>query len=51
MVAIAAKFKLRGYDMEIKEQEKTFAGFVKLTKYSVAAGVVLMIVLAIVYKI
>ena len=37
--------------MEIKEQEKTFDGFVKLVKYSVAAGVALMIILAIVYKI
>lgn len=37
--------------MEIKEQEKTFDGFVKLTKYSVAAGVVVMIILAIVYKV
>ncbi len=37
--------------MEIKEQEKTFAGFVKLTKYSVLAGVAVLIVLAVVYKI
>lgn len=37
--------------MEIEEQKKTFAGFVKLTKYSVAVGIALMIVLLIVYKI
>lgn len=37
--------------MEIKEQEKTFEGFVKLTKYSVITGVLIMIVLLIVYKI
>ncbi len=37
--------------MDIKEQKQTFEGFVKLTKYSVAIGIVLMIVLLIVYKI
>lgn len=37
--------------MDIEEQQETFKGFVKLTKYSVAASVVVLIVLAIVYKI
>ena len=37
--------------MDIKDQENTFAGFIKLTKYSVAASVVVLIILAVVYAI
>lgn len=37
--------------MDIKEQKNTFDGFVKLTKYSVFAGIATLVILAIVYKI
>lgn len=32
--------------MDIQEQEKTFSGFMKLTKYGLIAAVVLLVVLA-----
>ena len=37
--------------MEIQEQVKTFDGFVKMTKFSVALGIAIMVTLLIVYKI